>query len=252
MTAPVFHRHNDDAVAVYRVHRRVMTTRRDDNCSRVRLPFLPVTGEAERRLFNTLTTQVGEQFQLMAVEWAQHVDGRTVFPKLPAQLRLHQKEWARSTRVRAAFKREKSNLEQLKALLHTDTIVAPLPIMPQNLLAPTPHVATVEVTTQTQDGSDGERGEQVVGEEPAGQEVAPVVNTVAVAGLMLNAPVDAAPSQKRKLGQRRHDRQKRKTRTCRLCSHHGGARADECKGRGPRGTCEYFTDEGYRMRDDSD
>ena len=57
-------------------------------CMGVPLPFLPVHGEDEAKLFVRLVLVMGEAFDAdhMALEWCKYVDGKTIFPKLPVHL----------------------------------------------------------------------------------------------------------------------------------------------------------------------
>ena len=41
----------------------------------------------------------------MAVNWCQHVDGVTIFPKLPVYLRTHHTAWTRNQRVKEAVRK---------------------------------------------------------------------------------------------------------------------------------------------------
>jgi hypothetical protein len=62
------------------------------------LPFLPVDTTEEIRLFNKLALEHFEtngnkktfNYESMAIAWCEHVDGLTVFPKLPVYLRNYQ------------------------------------------------------------------------------------------------------------------------------------------------------------------
>ena len=56
----------------------------------------------------------------------------------------------------------------------------------------------------------------------------------------------------RKDGFRGQDSKKRAPRTCQHCLQHGGDMAAMCKGRGPRGKCEYFDENGQRITHNHD
>jgi hypothetical protein len=53
-----------------------------------KLPFLPVHGEEEYRLFEKLVLLVspGLDCDKMAIKWCNYVDGIEIFPKLPVYL----------------------------------------------------------------------------------------------------------------------------------------------------------------------
>ena len=61
------------------------------------LPFLPVDTPEEVKLFNKLALKFKESgnlskvldFDKMAIEWCDYVDGTTIFPKLPVYLRSY-------------------------------------------------------------------------------------------------------------------------------------------------------------------
>ena len=58
------------------------------------LPILPVHGKEELMLFQNLArNQAKFDAERMAIDWCDHVDGVTVFPKLPVYLRTHYESW---------------------------------------------------------------------------------------------------------------------------------------------------------------
>ena len=81
-------------------------------------PFLPVHGEQECRLFDSLirTTCNDLNMDKMAIEWCTHVDGVDIFPKLPVYLRTHYSSWIHSENVRQAVRRAASGDAALKML----------------------------------------------------------------------------------------------------------------------------------------
>jgi hypothetical protein len=54
----------------------------------MKLPFLPVHGEEEYRLFEKLVLLVSPSldFDKMEIKWCNYVDGIEIFPKLPVYL----------------------------------------------------------------------------------------------------------------------------------------------------------------------
>jgi hypothetical protein len=87
-------------------------------CMGVPLPFLPARGEDEAKLFVHLVLVMGEAFDAdhMALEWCKHVDGKTIFPKLPVCLRAHFDRHLRNRRVKDAVSVMKSDIELLEEL----------------------------------------------------------------------------------------------------------------------------------------
>jgi hypothetical protein len=69
-------------------------------CERMgtRAPMLPVHGEAECREFDEILRRGNsdQNRNKMAVDWCQHVDGVTIFPRPPVYLRTRHTAWARN------------------------------------------------------------------------------------------------------------------------------------------------------------
>ena len=61
------------------------------------LPFLPVHGEEEQKLFSRLVIEPPTlNDEQLAMEWCRYVEGIYVFPKLPAHLRNYRDKWERN------------------------------------------------------------------------------------------------------------------------------------------------------------
>ena len=73
-------------------------------CTRMgtKLPFLPVDGEHECKLFAELVLEISgtPDFDAMAIRWCDLVDGVKIWPKLPVYLRVHFASFARNQRVK--------------------------------------------------------------------------------------------------------------------------------------------------------
>ncbi len=83
------------------------------------VPFLPVHGEKEYKLFARLVLYSDNNTfdeQAMALKWMEFVDGVEVFPKLPAHLRMHLQRYDHNRRVRRATREMKTTVEQLQQL----------------------------------------------------------------------------------------------------------------------------------------
>ena len=82
------------------------------------IPFLPVDGIDEYRLFSHILLFDIKCFEEneMSLKWMEYVDGVTIFPKLPHQLRKYHKKWERNCRVQNAVDNMKSELDMLDAL----------------------------------------------------------------------------------------------------------------------------------------
>lgn len=178
-----------------------------------KLPLLPVSGKTEQQTFAALIHDAAYPFdyEQMAIDWCEKVDGIHVWPKLPVYLRTYHRRFLRNQRVKDAVIKAKKQAADLKTLnqqtsqgLVSDTLSASLPdAMPQA-------------------SASARRVEQIV-----------CVGGSTVGG----APVTILA--KRKTGERSGDKQKRKERRCKECMSRG--RSDEqartCRGRASGGSC---------------
>ena len=91
-----------------------------------KLPPLPVHGKDEFQLFPQLVLAQQASpphFEQVALDWVEHVNGVTTFPKLPVYLRSYYTTFQRNARVRNAVQAAASGSEALRAL-NTATLVA--------------------------------------------------------------------------------------------------------------------------------
>ena len=90
------------------------------NAMGAKVPFLPVHGKDGKKLFCDLvtgSTTAALDFDQMALDWCGHVNGKTIFPKLPAYLRTYETTWKRTQAVRAAMRVAKPANDILKQLM---------------------------------------------------------------------------------------------------------------------------------------
>jgi hypothetical protein len=82
---------------------------------------------------------------VMAIECCNHVNGTTIFPKLPVYLRLHFTKWEHKQRARDAVKNERSGTALLEEvnIFYTIPVQGPIPIY-------TPIKGTVQGATVVQ------------------------------------------------------------------------------------------------------
>jgi hypothetical protein len=95
------------------------------------IPFLPVHGVDEVKLFCTLVLEMPVfDESAMAIKWCSHVNGTTIFPKLPVYLRLHVTKWEHYQRVRDALKSVMGGTVLLEEVnnYHTIPVQGPIPI----------------------------------------------------------------------------------------------------------------------------
>lgn len=97
----------------------------------VAIPFLPVHGIEEAKLLSTLVLEIPIfDENAMMVEWRNHMNGTTVFPKLPVYLRLHFTKWGHNQYVQDAAKNMRSGTALLEEvnIFHTITGQGPISI----------------------------------------------------------------------------------------------------------------------------
>ena len=181
-----------------------------------KLPLLPVSGNKEQQTFAALIHDAEYPFdyEQMAIDWCEKVDGIDVWPKLPVYLRTYHRRFLRNQRVKDAVIKAKEQAAELKTLnqqtsqgLVSDTLSASLPdVMPAAL--------------------SGARREEPVC----------FVGGSAVGG----AP--ATIGVKRLHGQRGQDKAPRKTRSCSHCLKTLKRSAEDaraCPGKHWKVTCPY-------------
>jgi hypothetical protein len=86
--------------------------------SGTKLPFTPVHFKDEKKLFSRLA--LGQSVYIneyeMALKWCDFVDGITIFPKSPGQLREYRKRFERNRRIKDALARIKSGTHALRRI----------------------------------------------------------------------------------------------------------------------------------------
>lgn len=259
-----------DAIAAIPVSREALSALTVDQrylckVTGTQLPLLPVHGDAECTLFYRLILNHPGSFDAdwMALEWCKHVDGKDIFPKLPVYLRKHHSAWLKSQQVKDAVRKAAPGARIL-ASINARTA----PSAPEAALALDPSDGDGHAGG---DACDGPHQADAHSEPPACQPVQaaarfvwppiqlpaslplpPALNAGAhissspgampiVAGLAIGHVHSSDDPPARKRGR---DTRPRKERTCKRCTQWGGVNAGMCKGRGPRGTCQYFTEHG--------
>lgn len=193
----------------------------------------------------------------MAIEWCKHVNGTTIFPKLPVYLRNHHTQWVKNRRVRDAVEKNEAAMAQLDAMI-TEAVEK---------------TAAADSGGSTSGGggegkSDGEdegdsgcpdgmdycdTGENTGGGGSSGGGSIPVLQHASmpqnlgafplvpyfVNGVHIGVTGAPAVPRKRVNGERGPDTQKRRKRRCMQCVNGGlgDAEAMACPGAGPTGVC---------------
>jgi hypothetical protein len=94
----------------------------------VAIPFLPVHGIEEAKLFSTLVLEIPIfDENTMMVEWCNHMNGTTIFPKFPVNLRLHFTKWGHKQCVQYAVKNVRSGTALLEEFNNFDTVEMGIP-----------------------------------------------------------------------------------------------------------------------------
>ena len=85
----------------------------------VPIPFLPVTGNEEYKLFSKLMLQKMKKFdaEQMAMLWIEYVDGKSIMPKLPVQLKTYHRDWERNRRIQAQQERAAPDMRLLDTFM---------------------------------------------------------------------------------------------------------------------------------------
>lgn len=209
------------------------------------LPFLPFPsgrqGEHENKLFSRLILESSLSDDEMSIEWAKHVDGIHIFPKLPVHIRIHREEWQRNQRIRDALEKNKagiSNLRKLNAATSTHTNTSDstaasnatavgnaaawlAPQMPKMMPAPKAHARSLGAAT-------------IVGGTRIG----------------LASIYELKQAAKKRNGERGKDKRPRKKgrvhkcKRCRQYQPNEQERDPMCKGRGGAKHCQYYDEEG--------
>lgn len=169
--------------------------------------------------------------KLVQMEWLTHVNGITIYPKLPVYLRTHHTEWARNQRIKDAIVSASLGIERLKEVNAANTIVRnPLPSTEQPASMPSSMPSHSEV-------SDFHVEQHTMMPVPSANMPPPVAPRV-VGGVLIGG-AQQPPLEKRKHGQRGPDKAKRKVKACRTCKSHGDPRATDCGGRKWRKDCPH-------------
>ena len=206
---------------------------------RVDLPFLPVD-DAEHKLFSTMMLKHKEDWDAMALDWCQYVDGKSIFPKLPVYLRTYHSTWTSNLGKRKATEIAQPALVYLDQMFKVTTSApvpapgptAPTPPVPRAFSPPArplpmPPAKTVDLEA---------RESVVVGGNwiDYGTEDGSADSANDIGG---------AAKKKKGNGERGGDRKPRAKRSCSRCKHNKGANANDCNGRGAVARCQYFTEQ---------
>ena len=82
-------------------------------------------GVHEAKLFSRLVLEMPLFDDVsMAVEWCKHVNGISIFPKLPVYLRMYYERWERNQRVRDAVRNSQSEIQLLELCNRRNTLLS--------------------------------------------------------------------------------------------------------------------------------
>ena len=207
----------------------------------VKVCFTPVAFPSEYKLFGDLAlTKPGllNDLEAMALEWVSHVDGKTIFPKLPVYLRAYREKYLQNRRIETAVSGIENEIKRLKQL-NERTLPAMLADRDGDGDGNGDNNNDQQSITCADDDEPGpEPGPQPVSTvnnwpqpeqppqlpPPPRHHVALAPRTAAVVGgTQVGLVVPPAPTQKtqRKRGDRGCDKQKRGKRRCMRCVCNG-------------------------------
>ncbi len=186
---------------------------------------------------------------LMAIEWCKHVNGTTIFPKLPVYLRMYHERWERNQRVKDAVKSSKTELQLLQEVNDKHMLI-PSGI-PNRTSEPeeTDDFSDFGASGHINDVEDASATHEIEVPDLAGwvdiaaatpmsqpnhrairphEQLGPPI----VGGLLIGLTGDNSPTvrQKRKRGHRGKDAKSRKKRRSTRCLKCNGTRASGCDG----------------------
>ena len=204
----------------------------------VQLPFLPFTTEEEKkkfsRYYSTISTKTDEE---ASVWWCNHVDGDTIFPKLPFHFRTRKKDWLKSRRAGDMMKAAKTGVDTLNQLNSAVSIYSDPPR--ENATATVmqhPNATEIprpQLMPQPNEQALHNNSHVIVG------------GTMVSLNLGGDSDILARASAKQSRGR---DSKKRKTRQCVLCSDNKMYEkpSHDCAGHRQRSRCDYFDTDGLR------
>ena len=186
----------------------------------------------------------------MTHEWAKHVDGIHIFPKLPVHIRIHREEWERNQRIRDALEKNRAGtgmLRELNAATNTRT----------NAIDAS---ATSNATAPVNAGT-GEQTAWLPPQMPTRMlHVAPTAaRSVSAATIVGGTRIGLASTNeikrvvKKRSGDRGKDKQPRKkgrVHKCKRCRQHQPNEEERdpmCKGRGGSKHCQHYDEHGNRL-----
>ena len=232
----------------------------------VKVPFLPLHGSAEAKLFTRLVLEMPrfDEFT-MSLHWCQHVDGTFVFPKLPVYLRLYYERWERNQRVQDAVRNSKTELQLLEKVNNDNTLhprgnEAMQFVMDEECTLSDIHdavnnVDVVQTGRQLQYNPWVQIGDPTPMVQPHYVAIRPhqQLGLPTVGGLQIGLSTDTYVNIRHKTKVvRGKDCRERQKRTCVRCVLHSGRNGWRCNGRkggrnGGQNACEYFKADGIAI-----
>ena len=204
----------------------------------VPIPFLPFHGEKEHkaRARFLLDPATPKDDEARAIAWCELVDGIDVMPKLAVHFRNAAKQIERNERIKRAVR----NARDASAMLSALNAATLQPAQEATIQAE-------DQSSETPNSNNLPGGFVAPRQHGALQPPIPaaraVVPTQIVGGTSIGTSNHSTAQVARRHGQRGNDAKKRAPRTCKNCKKYGGP-SETCKGRGPRGLCQHFHEDG--------
>jgi hypothetical protein len=229
----------------------------------VPLPFTPIVSKEEKTKFKQMVLEIPRIVNDMdnwAMRWLEHVDGKTIFPKLPVYLRTYHEKFLLNSRIREAVNGIEDKISLLRRL---NGRLQPPPdneatTEEDNAIEACEYIEEHPVQQQMQQHT---QALQATWMPPADLPLLPLPPVrqphgvvQLVGGVQVGIAAAATSSGTRilpkKRGQRSRDKQKRSVRQCKQCVLNGGPNSTVCRGRAPKigkEGCQFFNADGTSL-----
>jgi hypothetical protein len=135
-----------------KIDKRITEKKYDDQAFLCRawngpIAFLPIARRAEFRLFSQLMRDEFERFDAdaMALRWIDHVNGETVFPKLPVQLRKYYRLWEKNdSPIQASMDQYRAQINRTMTFIAEQVPTVSPKEAPDNMI-PMPNSTTTNI-----------------------------------------------------------------------------------------------------------
>lgn len=212
------------------------------------LPFLPIVEIEEKTLFNKLILDFFGQGSFdaikMSIEWCKHVNGLSIFPKLPVHLRVYFTAWEKNHNAQEVQVTTLPIVDRLYTLFGSTSVItdggmsengSPTSTNEEDEAAPVPPAdASVDNRSIVVRNTMIPRPMFPAAIPNITHMMMHTRESTAVGNIIIYHNNNTNPSvqfQRRRKGQRGKDKSERKWKPCKSCGN------DTCKGKYPNGKC---------------